>query len=120
MTATPASALQAISTRKKTIRLFQGIAGRHIHDNADPSSIPVQRPKRGRPRKFANEAEKKRFYRAQKARARTKRQKLAAIEAQLPKMTDGMCREEITGGFDGEKLAYCDYKHLERIRGRRV
>jgi hypothetical protein len=107
-------------TKKKVIRLFQGIAGSPLSVIADPSSIPVQRPKRGRPRKFANEAEKKRHYRAVKSEERTERQKLVDIEAQLPKMTDGICREEITGGFDGEKLAYCDYKHLERLKGRKV
>jgi hypothetical protein len=107
-------------TKKKAIRLFQGVAGSPLSVIADLSSIPIQRPKRGRPRKFANEAEKKRHYRAVKSEERTERQKLADIEAQLPKMTDGMCREEITGGFDGEKLAYCDYKHLERIKGRKV
>jgi hypothetical protein len=125
MPITPAQATTPISPRKKVIRLFRGLAGSHLA-MIDPASIPVQ--KRGRPRKFADSAEKHRHYRAVKSKERTERQALADIEAQLDPMSRGMYMTDapegkgllVCGSYDGEKARNVERKHLESLNGKKV
>jgi hypothetical protein len=128
MASAPALQANSVSPRKKTIRLFQGIAGSPLSVITDATSIPVQKPKRGRPRRHADNADRQASYRNRKMMAKLRHVMKGDENADSrgKYMTEAPHGKGllITGGYDLQKIeqvnAARELAEDEKRNGRRV
>jgi hypothetical protein len=94
------------------------VGGRTPDDVATEILPAPSEPKRGRPRKFPDNAAKQRAHRAKKAAAKACELRIALSQQRVPKHRISV--KEESGGYDGNKLAYMAEAEEARESGRRV